>query len=294
MPEKIKVSLIGLGSMGTAMAHRLLEQGFALDFWNRSAKDNSELLAKGAVQVDLADALKNDFVISFLSNDAAALEVFSEQNLSAANAGTIHINMSTVSLEASGSLAKVHAKQGIGYIAAPVLGRPIAITNGKLLIVAAGDSKDIDAATVIFEKVSAQYWNVGADHAKANLVKLGVNYNLIHALQAIGESVALVESGGVDANTFMEILTHTAFAGSAYAGYGPMIVNRRYSPPGFSMTLGLKDLKLIEDAASAGGLTLPVAAVLRKLFETAQIDPELKDLDWSAIAELTRRGNSPA
>ena len=294
MPEKIKVSLIGLGSMGTAMAHRLLEQGFALDFWNRSAKDNSELLAKGAVQVDLADALKNDFVISFLSNDAAALEVFSQQNLSTANAGTIHINMSTVSLEASGSLAKVHAKQGIGYIAAPVLGRPIAITNGKLLIVAAGDSKDIDAASVIFEKVSAQYWNVGADHAKANLVKLGVNYNLIHALQAIGESVALVESGGVDANTFMEILTHTAFAGSAYAGYGPMIVNRRYSPPGFSMTLGLKDLKLIEDAATAGGLTLPVAAVLRKLFETAQVDPELKDLDWSAIAELTRRGNSPA
>ena len=293
MPEKIKVSLVGLGSMGTAMAHRLLEQGFALDFWNRSARDNSELLAKGAVQVDLADALKNDFVISFLSNDAAALEVFSQQNLSTASAGTIHINMSTVSLEASGSLAKLHAKQGIGYIAAPVLGRPIAITNGKLLIVAAGDSKDIDAASHIFEKVSAQYWNVGADHAKANLVKLGVNYNLIHALQAIGESVALVESGGVDPNIFMEILTHTAFAGSAYAGYGPMIVNRRYSPPGFSMTLGLKDLKLIEDAASAGGLTLPVAAVLRKLFEIAQVDPELKDLDWSAIAELTRRGNSP-
>jgi len=293
MSKKTRVSLIGLGSMGTAMAHRLLEQGFALDFWNRSAKDNSELLAKGAVQLDLADALKNDFVISFLSNDAAALEVFSEQNLSAATAGTIHINMSTVSPEVSGALAKLHDKHSIGYIAAPVLGRPIAITNGKLLIVAAGDSKDIDAASVIFEKVSAQYWNVGADHAKANLVKLGVNYNLIHALQAIGESVALVESGGVDANTFMEILTHTAFAGSAYAGYGPMIVNRRYSPAGFSMTLGLKDLKLIEDAAGAGGLTLPVAAVLRKLFETAQVDPELKDLDWSAIAELTRRGNSP-
>jgi 3-hydroxyisobutyrate dehydrogenase-like beta-hydroxyacid dehydrogenase len=293
MPEKIKVSLIGLGSMGTAMAHRLVEQGFALEFWNRSAKDNSELLAKGAVQVDLADALKNDFVISFLSNDDAALGVFSEQNLSAASAGTIHINMSTVSPEASGALAKLHAKKGIGYIAAPVLGRPIAITNGKLLIVAAGDLRDIDAASVIFEKVSAQFWNVGADHAKANLVKLGVNYNLIHALQAIGESVALVESGGVDANTFMEILTHTAFAGSAYAGYGPMIVNRRYSPPGFSMTLGLKDLKLIEDSANAGGLTLPVAAVLRKLFETAQVDPELKDLDWSAIAELTRRGNNP-
>jgi 3-hydroxyisobutyrate dehydrogenase-like beta-hydroxyacid dehydrogenase len=278
--------------MGTAMAHRLLEQGFDLDFWNRSAKDTAELIAKGARQVELADALKNSFVISILSNDAAALDVFSEENLAQATAGSIHINMATLSPETSSHLAKLHEKRGVRYVAAPVLGRPIAITNGKLLIVAAGKPEYIEAARPIFEKVSAQYWNVGADHEKANLVKLGVNYNIIHALQAIGESVALVESGGVDANVFMEILTHTAFAGSAYAGYGPMIVNRRYTPPGFSMTLGLKDLTLIENAATAGGLTLPVAEVLRKLFETAQKDPELKDLDWSAIAELTRRGNA--
>ena len=292
MSTKIRVALIGLGSMGTAMAHRLLDQGFDLDFWNRSAKDTAELIAKGARQVELAEALKNSFVISILSNDAAALDVFSEENLAQATAGSIHINMSTLSPETSSHLAKLHEKQGVRYVAAPVLGRPIAITNGKLLIVAAGKPEDIEAARPIFEKVSAQYWNVGADHEKANLVKLGVNYNLIHALQAIGESVALVESGGVDANVFMEILTHTAFSGSAYAGYGPMIVNRRYTPPGFSMTLGLKDLTLIENAATAGGLTLPVAEVLRKLFETAQTDPELKDLDWSAIAELTRRGNA--
>jgi 3-hydroxyisobutyrate dehydrogenase-like beta-hydroxyacid dehydrogenase len=121
------------------------------------------------------------------------------------------------------------------------------------------------------------------------VVKLGVNYNLIHALQAIGESVALVESAGVDPNTFMEILTHTAFTGSAYAGYGPMIVNRAYTPPGFSMTMGLKDVKLIEDAAADLGLTLPVASVLHELFDRAIDDPELTDLDWSAIAELTRQ-----
>jgi 3-hydroxyisobutyrate dehydrogenase-like beta-hydroxyacid dehydrogenase len=292
MTKKTRVGLIGLGSMGTAMAHRLLDQGFDLDFWNRSAKDHGELISKGARQVELAEALKNDFVISILSNDAAALAVFSDENLSNAASGSIHINMSTLSPETSVALAKLHAKHEVGYIAAPVLGRPIAITNGKLLIVAAGEAKHIEAASVVFEKVSAKFWNVGADHAKANLVKLGVNYNLIHALQAIGESVALVESGDVDANTFIEILTHTAFSGSAYAGYGPMIANRSYSPAGFSMTLGLKDIKLIEDAASSGGLTLPVAEVLRKLFETAQTDPELKDLDWSAIAELTRRGNS--
>jgi 3-hydroxyisobutyrate dehydrogenase-like beta-hydroxyacid dehydrogenase len=287
--EKIRVSLIGLGSMGTAMAHRILDQGFDLDIWNRSPKEIGDLLDKGARKAELQQSLQNDFVISMLSNDAAALEVFNEANLEKAKPGSIHINMSTLSPVASQTLAERHSKHGVGYIAAPVLGRPIAITNGKLLIVAAGAAKDIEAASVVFEKVAAQYWNVGTDHSKSNLVKLGVNYNLIHALQAIGESVALVESGGVDPNTFVEILTHTAFSGSAYAGYGPMIVNRKYTPPGFSMALGLKDVKLVEDAAANLGLKLPVATVLHELFEKALVDSELKNLDWSAVAELTRQ-----
>ena len=275
--------------MGTAMAHRLLDQGFDLDFWNRSTKDVPELLDKGARQTELAEALNNDFFVSLLSNDAAALDVFSDENLGHAKPRAIHINMSTLSPNAAETLAARHSAHGIGYIAAPVLGRPIAITSGKLLVVVAGKSEDIEAARPIFEKVSAQFWNVGEDHSRSNVVKLGVNYNLIHALQAIGESVALVESAGVDPTTFMEILTHTAFTGSAYAGYGPMIVNRAYTPAGFSMTLGLKDVKLVEDAAAELGLSLPVATVLHELFEQALNDPELKDLDWSAVVELTRQ-----
>ena len=289
MSEKIRLSILGLGSMGTAMAHRVLDQGFDLDVWNRSPKEIGDLLDKGARRVELAAAMQNRFMLSLLSNDAAALEVFSEQNLATAAPGSIHINMSTLSPAASETIAERHAKAGVGYVAAPVLGRPIAITNGKLLVVAAGSAKDIEAASVVFEKVSAQFWNVGTDHSKSNLVKLGVNYNLIHALQSIGESVALVESGGVDPNTFIEILTHTAFSGSAYAGYGPMIVNRKYTPAGFSMELGLKDVKLVEDAATNLGLKLPVATVLHELFDKALADDELKELDWSAVAELTRQ-----
>ena len=289
MPEKIRVSLIGLGSMGTAMAHRLLEQGFDVDVWNRSPKEIGDLLDQGARKVELDQALQNDFVISMLSNDAAALAVFTDENLAKAKPGVIHLNMSTLSTTATRELAALHAKHSIGYVAAPVLGRPMAITNGKLLIVAAGDPAAIEKAKVVFEKVSAQHWNVGEDHTKSILVKLGVNYNLIHALQAIGESVALVESGGVDPNMFVEIITHTAFTGAAYTGYGPMIVNRNYTPPGFSVALGLKDVKLVEDAAAELNLKLPVASVLHQLFETALNDPELKDLDWSAIAELTRQ-----
>lgn len=289
MTEKIEVALLGLGSMGTAMAARLLDQGLNVAVWNRTAKQPEELVAAGATFVTLAEALQKPFVVSFLSNDAAALEVFNESNLALAGTNTIHLSMSTVSTETTRHLAELHAQHGVGYLATPVLGRPAAITNGKLLIVAAGGAELIEAATPVLEKAAARFWNVGEDHSRAILVKLGVNYNLIHALQAIGESVALVESGGVDPNTFIEIITHTAFTGAAYVGYGPMIVNRNYTPPGFSVALGLKDVKLVESAAEELDLKLPVAPVLHALFEQALADPELKDLDWSAIAELTRQ-----
>ncbi|CAB4950381.1 unannotated protein [freshwater metagenome] len=289
MSQKIRVSLLGLGSMGTAMASRLLAQGFDVDVWNRSPKEIGDLLDLGARKVDLVGALQNSFFISMLSNDAAALEVFSDEKLAQAAPGAIHLNMSTLSTTATRTLAERHERLGVGYVASPVLGRPAAILNGKLLIVAAGKASEVEAAAAVFDKASAQHWNVGEDHAKSILVKLGVNYNLIHALQAIGESVALVESGGVDPNTFVEILTHTAFTGAAYTGYGPMIVNRNYTPPGFSVALGLKDVKLVEEAAEELDLKLPVAQVLRGLFESALLDPELRDLDWSAIAELTRQ-----
>mgnify|MGYP000039940835 CR=1 FL=1 len=287
-----RVSLIGLGSMGAAMATKLLEQGFSVDIWNRSPKNMDELAAKGARMVSLANALGNPVVISMLSNDAAALETFSSENLSKAEAEVVHVNMATLSPEASRELAERHEAAGLGYVSAPVLGRPIAILNGRLLVVAAGKPEHIAAAIPVIEKVSARHWVLGEDHGAATLVKLGVNYNLIHALQAIAESVALVEAGGVDANTFIEIITHTAFTGSAYAGYGPMIANKNFTPPGFTMDLGLKDVKLVEDAATNLGLHLPVAGVLRGLFEEALTKPELRELDWSAVSELTRKPRS--
>ncbi len=283
------VSLIGLGSMGRALGARLIEQGFDLEVWNRSQEPVAELVALGARRVDLKQAFQNETVISFLSNDAAALEVFSDELLESADSNAIHINMSTLSTDASRVLAARHAQHNVAYLASPVLGRPAAITAGKLLIIAAGAETDLTKVMPVLEKLSAKVWFVGEQHEKSNLVKIGLNYNIIHALQALGESVSLIEAGGVDPLTFIEILTHTAFSGAVYSGYGPMIVNRQYEPAGFAMALGLKDVKLVEQAAAELSLKLPVAPILRELFETALEDPSLAKLDWSAVAEVTRQ-----
>ncbi|MBB1510933.1 NAD(P)-dependent oxidoreductase [Tessaracoccus sp. MC1756] len=288
MPQS--VGFVGLGTMGSAMAQRLVDAGIETHVWNRSPGKADALVQAGALEErSVADVFAaSEVLLSMLSNDAACLAAFSDEELSGA-AGKIHVNMATVSLEASRALVKRHAEHGVRYIAAPVLGRPEVAAAGKLNIVAAGADDDITAVAGVLEHLGKRTWRVGDQPEQASLVKIGVNYNLIHALQALGESVSLMERGGIDGQTFVDILTDVAFTGSAYVGYGALIAQKKYVPAAFSVDLGLKDLGLAEAAAHEVGAALPTAPVMRAMFEEAAADPELKDGDWSIIAEVIRR-----
>jgi 3-hydroxyisobutyrate dehydrogenase-like beta-hydroxyacid dehydrogenase len=282
------IGFIGLGTMGSAMATRLVEAGHAVHVWNRSAAATDRLVDAGAARAGSpADALDVGLAFSMLANDAAALGIFTPELLAAAPAGAVHVNMATVGLETADELERRHAEAGVGYLAAPVLGRPSVAAAGQLNIVASGDPAVIELAQPYFDVMGKQTWVVGSRSRDANLVKLAVNFNLIHAIQALSESLALVEAGGIDASSFVSILTDVAFTGSAYKGYGNLIATKDYTPA-FTVALGSKDLGLVEQAAAMHNLELPTVPTLRRVFDATLADPLLAELDWSAIAEITR------
>jgi 3-hydroxyisobutyrate dehydrogenase-like beta-hydroxyacid dehydrogenase len=286
-----QVGFLGLGAMGRGMVERLAGEGFAVTAWNRSPGPAAELSDRlGTTPAPTPQAVFADaeIVHSMLADDAAALSVFDDALLASVPAGRVHVNHATISPAAASELAERHARHGVGYVQAPVLGRSTIASTGALLVVASGDAQAVDAAMPTLERLGQRVWNLGADPRMASLVKIAVNYSIINALQSITESVVLVESAGIEPQEVIEILTHTAFSGSVHRGYGPIIAGQRYEPVGFSMALGLKDLSLAEGAADALGVTLPIAPVLRELFEAALTDPGLRDLDWSAVAEVTR------
>jgi 3-hydroxyisobutyrate dehydrogenase-like beta-hydroxyacid dehydrogenase len=289
-----KIGFIGLGSMGSAMAARLLE-GNELAVWNRTASAADTLVEAGASRASsVEEIISTGFWFSMLSNDAASEQTFTAATLAAAPEGSIHVNHSTLSLAATDRLAALHAAAGIQYVSAPVLGRPNVAAAGKLNVIAAGAAEAIERAQPFLALTGKQTWNVGTEPHKASLVKIGFNYNLIHAMQALGESLTLMEAGGVDSEMFVNILTDVTFTGAAYTGYGKVIATKAYAPAGFALPLGLKDLGLTEEAASTYGVTLPSAPVLRDMFERALDDPALASLDWSAIAEITRGLTTPS
>ncbi|WP_019180136.1 NAD(P)-dependent oxidoreductase [Microbacterium yannicii] len=284
-----RIGFLGLGTMGAAMARRLIDGGHEVVVWNRSRPAVDALVADGAIAADEPrDALATGTSFSMLANDEVAEQILSPDTVATA-AGGRHVNMASVSPEAADRLAALHAAADVAYVAAPVIGRPQVAAAGKLNILAAGDDEVVEEVSPYLELMGAQIWRFGTRPRTANVAKIAVNYNIIHALQALGESVNLVERHGIEGAEFVDLLTSTLFGGVVYSGYGDSIARRDY-PPLFGMRLGFKDLGLAERAAREVDAALPTAPALRHMFEAALADPQLAESDWAAIAEIVRRG----
>lgn len=286
------VAFLGLGAMGAGMVSRLLDEGFSVTVWNRSQPAIDTLADRDGVTVASSPSASfeaRDIVHSMLADDSALLAVFDDELLASVPEGRVHVSHATISPAAARELAERHARHDVGYVQAPVLGRSTIAATGGLLVVASGDPAAMSAAMPSMQALGQKVWTLGNDVAMASVVKIAVNYSLISAMQSIAEAVSLVEATGIDSSEFVEILTHTAFSGAAHKGYAPIIAEKRYEPVGFAMSLGLKDLGLAEAAAAERGVALPIAPVLHELFEAALADAALSELDWSAVAEITRR-----
>ncbi|MEV8359799.1 MULTISPECIES: NAD(P)-dependent oxidoreductase [unclassified Microbacterium] len=283
------IGFLGLGSMGSAMAGRLIDAGHEVRVWNRSPDAVAAAVSRGAVRVDAPEeALACAISFSMLANDEAMQAVMT-QNRIAVLRGRIHVAMASISPDLAASLADQVTAAGGTYIAAPVLGRPSVAAEGELNILVAGSPSAVGEIRPYLDAMGKRVWILGERPSVANAVKAAVNYNIIHAMQAIGESVAMTERLGVPAETFTELLSSTLFGGVAYSGYGDIIAAQRYSPPGFHIALGRKDLDLAEQVARSVGVSPATLPALTAVFEAALAHDDLKDLDWSAIAEVSRR-----
>lgn len=287
------LGFLGLGSMGSAMARRLIDAGHDVVVWNRTAAAADELVTAGARRAaTVREALEPAVSFSMLANDDAVRSVLDETAIRSLT-GRTHVVMASISLSLADEMAAGFERAGATFVAAPVLGRPPVAAEGRLNILAAGPAAAIDALEPYIAVLGKRTWRLGTRPPVAYAVKAAVNYNIIHALQAIGESIAMTERQGVDPELFTELLSSTLFGGAVYSGYGSMIARGAYQPPGFHISLGRKDLGLAQEVADAGGVTPATLPDLIAVFDRALADPELQHADWSAIAEVTRRDLLP-
>ena len=282
------VGLIGLGRMGTGIAKSLLRGGHRVTVYNRT-RERAEVLRKdgAAVAGSVAEACRGDAVLTMLADDAAVEEVvFGESGvLKSLARGRVHISLSTISVALSDRLAAEHARAGQEFIAAPVFGRPEAAEAAKLAIVAAGPKAEIERCKPLWDAMGQKLFVVGEQQSKANVVKLTGNFLIATVLESLGEAMAFARKSGVDAAALLDFLTSTLFTAPIYKTYGGLIVEGKYDHVGFALPLGLKDVRLVLQAADARAVPMPIASVLRDRFLTALARGH-EHSDWSIIGQV--------
>jgi 3-hydroxyisobutyrate dehydrogenase-like beta-hydroxyacid dehydrogenase len=284
----MKIGFIGLGRMGAAMASNLIRAGHELTVFNRSAAKARPLVELGArAALNVAEACHGEMAITMLADDTAVADTVwaSDALLENLPQGSIHVSMSTISVALSRRLAPAHAQAGQRYVAAPVFGRPEMATAAKLFIVTAGDPETLALCQPVLLAMGQRTFAMGAEPAAANLVKLSGNFMIAAAIEALGESLALVGKAGIDRRAYVDLLSATLFPGAAYKTYGGLIADGKFEPAAFAAALGNKDIRLALAAAESQNVPMPLASLLRDRFLRLFAHGG-ENLDWAAIGAL--------
>ena len=288
-PALGEIGFVGLGRMGAAMAANLAADGLRVVAYVRRPDQLGKLEAPGLrPTTDIGDLFHCEVVISMLPDDEAVHDIVfgradtNPDGLAAAlSPGAIHLSMSTISTATASLLASTHARNGQGYVAAPVFGNPDAAKARQLFIVAAGARADIARCRPILASLGQRTFEIGDAPADANLFKLLGNMMSATALEMLGEVVAVVRKRGLDPQPFIDIMTSTMFGGRAHKIYGDKIASQNYAP-GFVLPLVLKDVRLALAEAEQAGVPMPSVGVVRDRLITG-IARGHGELDWTAL-----------
>jgi 3-hydroxyisobutyrate dehydrogenase-like beta-hydroxyacid dehydrogenase len=273
--------LIGLGNMGTAIGERLLEAGRGLVVHNRSAEKARPLADRGATVAGSPGALAAavDLVLTSLSDDDA-LEAVAEAVAAAARPGTLLVDLSTVSPQASARVAALAREASLLYLRAPVSGNPAVVRAGNLTFIASGPPEALERAEPVLLEIGRAVHPVG-DGEQARIVKLAINLVIAGLAQLMAEALVLGEASGVSRAALLETMGDSA-AGAPFVKYKTEPLLRDDYSATFTTSLMEKDLDLVLDAAEAAGVRLPVAGEL-KAHVRAAIEAGYGDDDFMAL-----------
>jgi 3-hydroxyisobutyrate dehydrogenase-like beta-hydroxyacid dehydrogenase len=287
----MNIGFIGIGKMGAGMARNLLRAGHEVIAFNRT-REKAEALAKDGARIanSPADAARgSEAVFTMMPDDHALAEVvFGPDGLaSALDNRCVHISSSTIGVAMARRLAEEHAARNQNFISACVFGRPDAAENKKLIVVAAGESQTINRLRPVLDAIGRAAFIAGAEPWQANAVKLCGNFMIASAIESLSEAFATVRKASIDHHLFLEVMVEL-FQSPVYKNYGAAIADEKFEPAGFALQLGLKDARLVLDAAQDLGAPMPFASIVRDHLVSAMAHGQ-QSLDWSSFSRVALR-----
>ena len=263
-----QVGWIGLGKMGSPMARRILQAGYPLTAYNRTAEKTRPLAELGGrILASPADVAAESTVIFSMVADDAALEAVTlgpRGVFQTVAAGSTLIDMSTVSPGASARVAEKAREKGIAYLRAPVSGSTQFAESGRLTILASGPREAFEACTPLLQQLGQKLYHVGREE-EARVLKLLINMMVGTTAVMVAEALTLGEKSGLDWAQMIEIVQQSA-VGSPLIGYKAKSLTEKSFPPAFTAAQIAKDCDLALGVGRETNVPLPVTALVRQLY----------------------------
>ena len=283
----LTIAFIGLGRIGSGIAKNVQASGCRFVVYNRTPQKTQPFVAAGAkaARTPREAASAADFVITSLMDDQSVLDTLSGADgvLAGMLPDAIHIGTSTISPTATTRIAALHQQHGSYYLAAPVLGRPDAAAAARLLTFVAGRREIVERARPVLETYTQRIFDLGEDHSRAAAMKLTANFFAVSMLELMGQAFTFAEKRGV-----LEPMTDLMKTFLAPMGeYIDRIATRRYDNPGFTLDAGLKDVRLMLQAAGEVNVPLPLASLIRDKCLAAEARG-FGQQDWCVFTEISR------
>ena len=280
-----RIGFIGLGTMGSRMAQRLLAAGYPLMVYNRTRAKAEPLAAQGATiaETPRTVAASCEYIMTSLTDDAAVEGVFYGPDgiLAGACSGAICIELSTIAPATSRRIAEAARAQGIEKIDAPVSGSTAQAEAGTLIIFVGGNEATYRRSQFLLDLLGKSFY-MGSNGMGATM-KLVANALLGAGMQALAEAIVLGEKAGLERDRLLDALGHTAVVAP---GYKAKLENARRStyPVAFALPLMYKDFGLILREATQLAVPMPATAVAQQL--CAAEYARRREEDYSAVIGL--------
>ena len=291
------IGFVGLGSMGLPMAANLAAAGFPLVVWNRTPSKSETLAAHSRARTaasPAALAAAADVVITMVADGDVLLDLYTGSGGMARSlrAGTVCVDMSTISPGQATELATAVAGAGCSFIDAPVSGSVALAEAGTLTVMAGGEAADVEAVRPVLEAMSARIYHMGPVGSGAT-IKLAVN-SIVYGLgQAVSEALVLAEAAGIERARAYEVFANSAIAAPFVHYRQEAFLKPGQVPVAFRMVLARKDLDLALELAGRVGAALPQGELNRAVIAEA-VEAGFGDHDMSAVAQHLRSRRSGA
>jgi 3-hydroxyisobutyrate dehydrogenase-like beta-hydroxyacid dehydrogenase len=231
-----RITVVGLGIIGSAWAHNLHADGLTVRGWNRTAKDFP------FYEADLAKAVTDAEMIIIVVADPPAVESLLEVIVPHLKRGQIVVQSSTISAYWTKLFAQRIEATGAEFLEAPFTGSKPAAEARKTVFYLGGAAGLVEKARPVLQRLSAHILHIG-EIGTASSLKLAMNLNLALMMEALSESLTLARAEGIPDEKYFEAL-HLNVGRSGLSDLKePKLREKDYAPQ-FSLKHMNKDLRL--------------------------------------------------